>query len=160
MNRPWPGCAGLILLLLSACANDQNRLERIRAGEPLRVAIPASASFSFADASLIRGLERYIISAYVATHESGAATLLVLSAISSRPMSPPADPRIATSAAYAEGEWVVVGGRGQRLPERLQDIPTGALAVAKDSPAVAVLQRLKEHKLLLQWQLARRLSRY
>lgn len=43
----------------------------------------------------------------------------------------------------------MVDGRGQRLPERLEDIPTGAL-VAKDSPAIAVLQRLKEDKPLLQ----------
>ena len=63
-------------------------------------------------------------------------------------MPAPADARIATSAAYAEGEWVVVGGHGQRLPEKLEDIPTGVL-VAKDNPAIAVLQRLKEDKPLL-----------
>ena len=64
MNRLWSGFAGVILLLLNACADDQTRLERIRAGEPLRVAILATAPFYFADESLIRGLERHIVSAY------------------------------------------------------------------------------------------------
>lgn len=70
MNRPWPGLAGVILLLLSVWADDQARLERIKAGQPLRVAILASASFSFADASLIRGLDHDIVSAYVAARRS------------------------------------------------------------------------------------------
>ena len=59
MARP----CGLILLLLSACADDQTRLERIKAGEPLRI---ASTPFYFADESLVRGLERHIVSAYAA----------------------------------------------------------------------------------------------
>ena len=67
MNRPWPGCAGLILLLLNACADDQARLERIKAGEPLWVAMLASAPFYFANESLIRGLDHDIVSAYAAS---------------------------------------------------------------------------------------------
>lgn len=67
MNRPWPGCAGLILLLLNACADDQTRLERIKAGEPLWVAILASAPFYFADESLIQGLDHDNVSAYAAS---------------------------------------------------------------------------------------------
>ena len=37
-------------------------------------------------------------------------------------MPAPADPRISVSAAYAEGEWMVVGGRDQKPPTRLADI--------------------------------------
>ena len=62
MNRPWPGLAGVILLLLSARA------------------------------------------------------------MSTSALPPPADPRISASAAYAEGEWMMIGGRGQKLPTRLADI--------------------------------------
>ena len=165
MNHAWPGLAGLILPLLNACADDQTRLKRIRAGEPLRVAILATAPFYFADASLVRGLERHIVSACADSIEARlqiipAATLAEIRAclrqgrahigIASA-MRPPADPRISASAAYAESEWVVVGRRGQRLPARLQDIVPGAMVVAKDSPAAAVLQRLKADNPLLQW---------
>ena len=136
MNRPWPGLAGLILLLLSACADDQVRLERIKAGEPLRVAILASASFYFAGESLIRGLDHDIVSAYATSIQARLQIIPVATPAAIRAclrqgrahigiadaMPPPADPRISASAAYAEGEWVVVGGRSQKLPIRLADI--------------------------------------
>ena len=165
MNRLWPGLAGMIVLLLNACADDRTGLERIKAGQRLRVAILTTAPFHFADQSLIRGLDHHIVSAYADSIHTRlqiipAATLSEIKAYLKQgrahigiagAMPPPADARITMSAAYGESEWVVVGRRGQRLPAGPEDIARGALVVAKDSPAAAVLQRLKDDNPLLRW---------
>ena len=96
----------------------------------------ASAPFYFADASLSRGLDHDIVSAYAASIQARlqiipAATPAAIRACLRQGrahigiagvMPPPADPRIITSAACTEGEWVVAR-RGQKLTARLADIP-------------------------------------